>query len=144
VSDQVELTIPARPEYLALVRHAVTTIASRAFDLGEVRTDDLRLAVSEACANAIDAYADLERPDARVKLRFTVAHDRVEVEVLDEAGGFDPTSLRPHPPVTKPARLRFERGLGIPLMRALADEVEFRAERGGTSVRLVVFAGQIS
>ena len=43
-----------------------------------------------------------------------------------------------HPPPTQPERLSYERGLGIPLMRALADQVEFRSEGGGTTVRLVI------
>ena len=41
-------------------------------------------------------------------------------------------------PVDTPERLHHERGLGVPLMRTLADEVEFRAEGGGTTVRLVL------
>jgi hypothetical protein len=61
-------------------------------------------------------------------------------EAADEGGGFDPAALTPHPDVTKPARLQFERGLGIPLMRELADQVEFRHEGGGTTVRLVLTA----
>ena len=32
----------------------------------------------------------------------------------------------------------FERGLGIPLMRELTDEIEFRREGGGTTVRLLL------
>jgi len=37
-----------------------------------------------------------------------------------------------------PARLKFERGLGIPLMRELTDQLEFRSEGGGTTVRFVL------
>ena len=46
--------------------------------------------------------------------------------------------LKPHPDVTKPDRLQFERGLGIPLMRELTDQLEFRHEGGGTTVRFVL------
>ena len=34
----------------------------------------------------------------------------------------------------------FERGLGIPLMRELTDEIEFRREGSGTTVRLMLTA----
>jgi len=44
-----------------------------------------------------------------------------------------------HPPVTDPERLNFERGLGIPLIRTLVDDVEFDSSAGGTSVRLTVY-----
>ena len=38
-----------------------------------------------------------------------------------------------------PDRLGFEHGLGIPIMRELADETEIRPTGSGTSVRLVVY-----
>ena len=37
------------------------------------------------------------------------------------------------------ARLEHERGLGIPLVRALADDVQFLVKDEGTTVRLVLF-----
>jgi serine/threonine-protein kinase RsbW len=46
----------------------------------------------------------------------------------------------PHPPVETPERLQHERGLGVPLMRQLADEVAFAGEQGGTTVHLVFAA----
>ena len=62
----------------------------------------------------------------------------VVIEVEDNAGGFEVDALVPHPPVEAPERLHHERGLGVPLMRTLADEVEFRSEGGGTTVRLLL------
>ena len=139
MGDTIELEFPARPQYLSIVRVLVNSLAQAAPKLESSRLDDLRIAVSEACTNAIDAYAAEGRTGAPVSVRVVVEQDRVEVEVCDQAGGFDPGALRPHPPVTKPARLEFERGLGIPLMKVLTDEVEFRTSNGGTAVRLVLF-----
>jgi serine/threonine-protein kinase RsbW len=138
MGEIVELEFPGRPEYLALVRVLVAAVADRSPKFDEVRIDDLRLAVSEACANAIDAYAAVGTAGEPVEVRVDIEPDRIEVEVIDRAGGFDPGDIEPHPPVTKPARLQYERGLGIPLMRALTDEVEFRRVNGGTMVRLVL------
>ena len=138
----VELEIPARPEFLALARLMVAAVSACGPPLGEGRVDDLRLAVSEACANSIEAYESRNgtRVSPPVHVRFTLGRDRVEVAVVDEAGGFDPETLPEHPPVTHPRRLDFERGLGIPLIRALTDEAEFVSSAAGTSVRLVVLA----
>jgi len=141
LGDHIELVLPARPEFLAMVRAIVTLIAETGSKLPGPRIDDLRLAVTEAFANAIDA--ERRKPDDQrhaVVVRCDLDPDLVTVEVHDEAGGFDPEALTPHPDVTKPARLQFERGLGIPLMRELTDELEFRAEGGGTTVRLVLTA----
>jgi anti-sigma regulatory factor (Ser/Thr protein kinase) len=135
--DAVELRVPARAEHLALVRLVVTSMAEDLADLADTRLDDLRLVVSEACANAVEAYGRTGRQAAAVIVRCRAEHGRVEVEVHDEAGGFDPARLRPHPPVDAPERLHHERGLGVPLMRELA-EAEFRPEGGGTTVKLVV------
>ena len=51
-------------------------------------------------------------------------------------------TLPEHPPVTDPERLNFERGLGIPLIRTLVDEVEFDSSGDGTSVRLTIYCGR--
>jgi anti-sigma regulatory factor (Ser/Thr protein kinase) len=138
MSDVIELRIPARAEHLALVRLVVTSLAESVAGLDGGRLDDLRLAVSEASANAVEAYGRQGRLGALITLRLTARPGTIEVEIRDEAGGFDPDQLVPHPPVEAPERLHHERGLGVPLMRTLADEVQFRAEGGGTTVRLVL------
>ena len=136
-TDAVELRVPARAEHLALVRLVVTSMAEDIADLDGSQLDDLRLAVSEACANAVEAYSRNACATAEVVVRCRARRGLVEVEVHDEAGGFDPGRLRPHPPVEAPERLHHERGLGVPLMRELAS-AEFRPEGGGTTVKLVV------
>ncbi len=142
MAGAVELEIPARPEYLALARLMVSGVTRCGPRLDDGRVDDLRLAVSEACANSIEAYQSRNGTgtDASVSVRFQIRDDRIEVDITDTAGGFDVGTLRAHPPVTNPTRLNFERGLGIPLIRALTDEAEFISSGGGTVVRLVVFA----
>jgi anti-sigma regulatory factor (Ser/Thr protein kinase) len=140
--EHIEIDVPARTEFLALVREVVTMVAETGSKLPSHRIDDLRLAVTEALANAIDAErrkpADEREP---VVVRCDLDPGRIAVEVHDEAGGFDPDALPEHPEVTKPARLEYESGLGIPLMRELADIIEFRPEGHGTTVRLVVESG---
>jgi anti-sigma regulatory factor (Ser/Thr protein kinase) len=138
VGQLVTLEVPARAEHLGLVRTVVSTLASTFAGLDGVRLDDLRLAVSEACVNAIEAYASRGTPGLPITIRLRAEPGCIEVEVHDEAGGFDPLGLVPHPPVEAPERLHHERGLGVPLMRALADDAEFLVDRGGTTVRLVL------
>ncbi|HUQ39722.1 MAG TPA: ATP-binding protein [Acidimicrobiales bacterium] len=136
----VELQIPARPEYIGLVRLVVSSLATARRELADDRIDDLKLAVSEACTNAIEAHDAVDVAE-HVVVRWTEEDDRLEVEVEDRGEGFDPDSLPSHPPVTDPERLNFERGLGIPLIRTLVDEVDFSSLASGTSVRLTLFCG---
>lgn len=134
----IELEIPARAEYVGLVRLVVSSLASGRRVLPDERIDDLKLAVSEACTNAIEAHNDIE-VDERVLVRCSEAEDRLEVSIQDRGQGFDPESLPEHPPVTDPERLNFERGLGIPLIRTLVDEVAFESSSQGTAVRMVMY-----
>ena len=138
--EVIELEIPARAEFVALARLVVSALASSDSNLGDERIDDLKLAVSEACTNAIEAH-DAAGSDERVLVRCQAGADSLEVCVEDRGHGFDPAELPDHPPVTDPDRLKFERGLGIPLIRALVDEVEFSPTDQGTSVRLVMRHG---
>lgn len=136
----IELEIPARPEFVGLARLVVSALASSRRALADDRVDDLKLAVSEACTNAIEAHADIDL-DERVTVRWRETDDRLEVSVEDRGQGFDPRALPQHPPVTDPERLNFERGLGIPLIRTLVDEVDFDPSESGTAVRMVMYCG---
>lgn len=136
--SEVVLEIPARPAYLALARQVVAAAASVEPSFGDQRIDDLRLAVSEATTNAIEAHTDISSDD-RIKIRCNLADDRIEVEVLDHGVGFDPADVADAPDAEHPERLDWEHGLGLPLMRHLADVTEIRSSAGGTAVRLVVY-----
>ncbi len=134
----VELVLPPRPDVLALARLVVAGLVSADPSFDDERIDDLRLAVSEACTNAIEAQlgATSDRFDAPIIVRCWMEAGRAAVEIHDNGRGFDPRSLASHPPVTDPTRLDFERGLGIPLIRMLSDEVEFRSSPTGTVVAM--------
>lgn len=139
---EVVLEIPARPEYLALVRQVVAAAAAVEPTFRDERIEDLRIAVSEAATNAIEAHADLESEE-RIVLRCNLGDDRIEVEVSDRGGGFERDEAAGDddamPDPVAPGRLERERGLGLPLMRHLADEHDITSLDGGTAVRLVVY-----
>src|SRR6056297_854677 len=130
MSEVVELEIPARPDFVALTRLVVTAAASIEPNFTDDRIDDLRIAVSEACTNAIEAHSDAAAAD-RVVIRCDLGEDRIEVAVTDRGAGFDPDDVASAPDAEDADRLLFESGLGIPLMRVLVDETEFRASPTG-------------
>lgn len=137
-AGEVTLEVPARPEYLQLVRSVVAAAASVDARFTPTRVSDLRLAVSEAATNAMESHAQMGSTE-RVVVRCQLDEDRIEVEVRDQGAGFDESMVRDLPDPTDPARLERESGLGVPLMRILADEAEIHSEPQGTSVRLVVY-----
>jgi serine/threonine-protein kinase RsbW len=140
VPPSLELVVPARPEYIAMVRLVVSSLAIARRNLADQRVDDIKLVVSEACTNAIEAHAEAG-VDAPVTVRVTEGDERIEILVSDRGRGFDIDDLLIHPPPTDPDRLNFERGLGIPLIRTLVDDVQFESSPVGTTVRMVVFGG---
>lgn len=142
MDPSLELAVPARAEYIAVVRLVVSSFAGARRNLADERVDDLKLAVSEACTNAIEAHVDAGVVDP-VVIQMFEGNERLEVLVIDRGLGFDADDLAAHPPVTDPARLNFERGLGVPLIRTLVDHAEFASSPKGTTVRMVLFGAPV-
>jgi serine/threonine-protein kinase RsbW len=135
----VELEIPARPAYLSLVRLIVdAAVGSLAPGLSVARLDDLKIAVTEACSNAIEAHEAI-LADGPVVVRCVIDDHQVTVDIVDRGRGFDPDRVETLPAATDPRRLRHESGLGIPLMRTLTDEVAFSPDADGTKVSLTIY-----
>lgn len=129
------VAVPVRPEAIFTARRAVQQAAARA-GLGRDRIDDLVIAVSEACTNALEANQRAGCDDPIVVTCAVVA-GTLEVAVSDCGAGFEPSALAPRPPLTDPAHLDVERGWGIQLMRELVDELLYdHLDTGGMTVRL--------
>lgn len=137
VGEVVELEVPPTLEYLDLARVMVSAAASVDPAFPPSRVSDLRLAVSELCANAMESQERTDRSEPLI-IRCVLDDDRVTIEIEDHGGGFDPDALAPMPAATDPSRLQRERGLGIPLVRALADDLEYLVKDEGTMVRVVL------
>jgi serine/threonine-protein kinase RsbW len=124
----VRLTIPARAEYITLCRLALTGIA-RLRELSDELLADLKLALTEAASNSVrHAYGDKDA--GVVDISYQLFSDRLVIEVTDEGEGFDPAEAE-----GSAAELS-EGGLGIAIIRAIADDVEFGAQPGGKGSRL--------
>jgi serine/threonine-protein kinase RsbW len=119
-ASTVSLTIPARAEYLVFCRLALVGLA-RAGRIDPETLSDLKLAVTEACSNAIrHAYVE---PGGRVAVRFELAEDSLVVEVTDDGHGFQITPadfLEPR-----------EVGMGLAIIQALTDELDISVGNGG-------------
>lgn len=112
---EVRLTIPAKPEYITLGRLALTGI-SRLRPLADETLADLKLALTEACSNSVrHAYAN---GDGSVEIRYALHADRLVIEVADNGQGFDPGAAEMDEDDLS------EGGLGIAIIRAIADELE--------------------
>ena len=136
MSDVIEIEIPARADYVSFVRLVAAAAAELAPSLESTRIDDLRVAVSEATTNAIQAHnrSGCTRP---VRVSCWCSDGQVTVTVRDEGPGFDADALPEMPPPESAARLSRESGMGISIIRALADSVSIDSGPRGTELRLV-------
>src|SRR3954454_23515846 len=119
VATDVKLTLPARPENVSVIRHVLGAFAE-ALRLPDDLVEDLRLAVTEACTNVVrHAYP----PDQTgpVEISIQPLEEHVSVIVSDHGRGIGTSSDTTGP------------GLGLPLIAAIADEVELHPVPGGGS-----------
>ena len=118
---RLELHVEASPTVLASVRAQLRDWLAE-LDVDEHETMSVLVATGEACANAIEH--PLEPLRAEVRLEARVDEDgELDVRIRD-AGGWREPQERPG------------RGLGLPLMERLMDEVDVVPSPLGTEVRL--------
>jgi serine/threonine-protein kinase RsbW len=125
----VRLTFPAKADYLLLARLALSGLA-RSLPLDQEEVADLKLAVTEACGNAVrHAYDESE---GSVGVAFVVGQTSLEMIVEDHGSGIDAVG----PPEPDPEPL--EGGMGMSIIRAVVDEVEVHegADGRGTVVHM--------
>jgi serine/threonine-protein kinase RsbW len=129
----VRLTIPAKPEYISLVRLALSGI-SRLRPLSDETLGDLKLAVTEACSNSV-RHGYGEKGEGVVEVVYELQPDRLVVEVVDDGPGFDADGARSNEEDLA------EGGLGIEIIKAVSDEFEAgrRGNGAGSRLRFVKF-----
>jgi serine/threonine-protein kinase RsbW len=128
----VALTVPARAEFIALGRLALTGLARTRVLSAEI-VADLKLALTEACSNSVRHAYD-EGREGVVEILYELSDDRIAIQVTDDGSGFDPQIL-------ERAQVELdEGGLGIAIIRALTDELEIGARpEGGSRLRFTKY-----
>lgn len=124
----VRLRVSNRAENVLLVRQALSGLAE-AVGLDAVALNDLSTAVTEAANNVvIHAYGGEEGP---LEVELTVHPGAVEAVVRDRGRGIRPGVESAEAP---------SGGIGLPVIKALCDSVEFRDLAGGGTEVAMRFA----
>lgn len=118
----VHLSLPARPENVAVVRHVMGAFGT-AYDIPTDTMEDVRLAVTEACTNVVrHAYGDA---GGVIDVHVRPLPDRLEVTVADTGRGIAPSTDREGP------------GFGLPMIATLADDLEIdRTVHAGSRIAM--------
>jgi serine/threonine-protein kinase RsbW len=121
--SDIHLTVPARADSIAVVRHALSALAGP-YDLPSAVVDDMRLAVTEACTNVVrHAYGEQA---GRIEVTVRPASEALQVVVADAGQGMgrSPDTAGP--------------GLGLRLIEAVTDSFAVESEPGAAGSRLVM------
>jgi serine/threonine-protein kinase RsbW len=138
----VRLSFPAKPDYLLLARLALGGVV-RDTSVGPELLADLKLAVTEACGNAVrHAYGD---GDGSVDVAFVVTDDRLDMVVEDRGSGIELPKLE----ALLEAEPKFETepvdgGMGLAIIRAIVDELDVRGgdDGRGTVVHMTKYLSE--
>ncbi len=125
-TTDVRIMLPASPENVSVIRHVLGAFAE-ALRLPDELIEDLRLAVTEACTNVVRHAYPPDVPGS-VEISIRPEEDLVSVVVADRGRGIGTSSDTTGP------------GLGLPLIAAIADEVELQPVPGGGSRVAMTFA----
>ncbi|HLM67975.1 MAG TPA: ATP-binding protein [Longimicrobium sp.] len=124
------------PSDLRLIDTAIAYLVTRCREYhfgGSRLTLNFRVGVAEALANAM-IYGNGSDPSKRVRVEVELDPERINIRVVDEGKGFDPTDV---PDPTLPEHLEATGGRGLFLIRSLMDEVDFN--ECGNCIRLTLY-----
>lgn len=130
----VELDIPPRSAYVGVARLAISSLARDA-GIDEERVDELKIAVSEACTNAISSTEEAGS-DAPVSLSWTEDGRRLTLVVADRGTTYDPGAATDD---TDSQGFSSRLVMSVALLQSLADECEFSPRDGGGMTTRLVF-----
>ncbi len=133
VMREVTLALPMVPEMEIEASKTATAIAEF-MRMSPDRIDEVRMAVVEACINALEHSRAADR---EVYVTFEVLGDKdpetLRITVRDTGVGFSPEDLS-EPMIEDKLKSQRKRGWGLKIIRGLMDDVEIRSNPSGTTV----------
>lgn len=132
--DTFSLEIDADPSLVPTARMFAATVARR-YGVEEDAVLDVKIAVSEACTNAVQAHMERE-VEGPITLRVTETGPDLVYEVADAGEGIGHVPEEP-PEVFRKAieDAEHRQGMGLALIRSIFPQAEFEATDAGTTVR---------
>lgn len=127
------MALPMVPEMEIEASKTATAIAEF-IGMSPDRIDEVRMAVVEACINALEHSRAADR---EVFVTFEVLGDKdpekLRITVRDSGVGFAPEELT-EPTIEEKLKSQRKRGWGLKIIRGLMDEVEIHSGSEGTTV----------
>ncbi|MBW1849790.1 MAG: ATP-binding protein [Deltaproteobacteria bacterium] len=134
--QNIEVSLPSKIGYERIAMQCSASFA-KMVGFAPARIEDLKTVVSEACLNAME-HGNKEDPNVRVTVKMNFKDSSITVFVRDEGTGVEKIPAEPDI-IKKIERLETPRGLGIFLIKQLADQVDLnQMTKDGHVVRMVI------
>ncbi len=129
--ETIKMEITSNPDYVGIIRLTTSGIANKVgFSMDDI--EDIKVAVSEACTNAIK-----HSNDEIFNITFSILENGLTIEIKDNGQGYDVDSID-KPDLSNPK----ENGLGLFIIKTLMDEVSIESKSNiGTVVRMTKYLG---
>ncbi|MGL5311852.1 MAG: anti-sigma B factor RsbW [Peptostreptococcaceae bacterium] len=129
--ETIKMEIPANPDYVSILRLTTSGIANKlGFSMDDI--EDMKVAVSEACTNAVK-----HSEDNKVNITFNLLENGIEVEIQDNGKGYNVDSIAV-PDLSNPK----ESGLGLFIIQTLMDDVKIESKGNqGTTIKMTKYLG---
>ena len=129
--ETIKMEISSNPEYVSVIRLTASGIANKiGFPIDDI--EDMKVAVSEACTNAIK-HSD----DDKFNIVFKILKNGLTIEIHDNGKGYDVNSIKT-PDLENPK----ESGLGLFIIKTLMDDLSIESvENEGTVIKMTKYLG---
>jgi serine/threonine-protein kinase RsbW len=128
----VELVIPMIPE-MELTATKTAEAVGEFMGLDTDSIDEIKLAIIEACINAMEHSGSEDR---KVSVDFEIGEEALTIQISDRGQGFDLSLARDQLEQRREAGTR-TRGWGLQIMEGLMDEVRVESGENGTVITMV-------
>lgn len=129
--ETIKMEITSNPEYVGIIRLTTSGIANKiGFSMDDI--EDIKVAVSEACTNAIK-----HSNDDIFYITYTMLENGLTIEISDKGEGYNIANI-PQPDLENPK----ENGLGLFIIQTLMDDVSIESiENQGTTIKMTKYLG---
>lgn len=127
---EASMDFPASSEFISTIRLAMSGIATNCnLDIDEI--EDIKIAISEACNNAIQHAYSTESINPRLKITINCDKKVFKISISDQGKGFDTSTIQSQ---NAQDNEKLGLGLGITFMKTLMDDVKLEStiDKGST------------
>ncbi|RDY23417.1 histidine kinase [Romboutsia maritimum] len=129
--ETIRMEITSNPQYVGIIRLTTSGIANKiGFPIDDI--EDIKVAVSEACTNAIK-----HSNDDIFNITFKILDNGLNIEIQDNGQGYDISKIKA-PDLENPK----ENGLGLFIIQSLMDDVSIESnDKDGTIIKMTKYLG---